>query len=588
MGAFFLAAKDADWDRPAVETVFARKGFAAPAVFDLGTHELLLYRKQLVDVSNHVSDDRGNQLFAVGTPVYQAKGYRDSLEALFADSANGRLDHEALLGNYCLLFHRNDTLTLRTDPLGVQQVFHTTDGGCISSSFLATMAALPGRASINHPAFREEIAGGYILPPDTVVEEVRCLVPGRSSPLRLGTVDVPACPLPEADEPQPTFDACVDKQIAVLTDYFRAVAPLVSQYGADAGISGGYDSRLIVALCGFLDGDIGLHTHATRGQHESERAVATELARLRGYPLVAVETASVEKHRPEDLGTLLEDNLYYFDARNADNMGAFHETYTRAYRKAVLGKYGLGFGGMGGEMYRNYYRTARSTFDCRAWMEHHRYHRMAAPGLRSAGGLGAVHDRVCEKLGNRLGIDFTGRITFAQMRAYYSLVRMPDCDGRNNNAHNQLSFYLTPFIEPRTVRAGLAATPFIGLGGRLEAAMIRKLDPQLAAVNSHYGFPFTSEPPKYRLYCALKGYLPDPFWTAWNRFGIRHRAVGKRYLARYRKTCEVSEQVREADRLLRRLEPELDWETVTMENAGQMTTAYMGQFLREFQDKLTW
>ena len=53
---------------------------------------------------------------------------------------------------------------------------------------------------------------------------------------------------------------------------------------------------------------------------------------------------------------------------------------------------------------------------------------------------------------------------------------------------------MTPLVEPNVVRAALATPLSLKNLGRLEAALIRRVDPKLAAYPSAYGFAFDQAP----------------------------------------------------------------------------------------------
>jgi asparagine synthase (glutamine-hydrolysing) len=79
---------------------------------------------------------------------------------------------------------------------------------------------------------------------------------------------------------------------------------------------------------------------------------------------------------------------------------------------------------------------------------------------------------------------------FRQAQELYWRMRLRYWMGPNNSNNNVLSFAMTPFSEPALTIASSALPRAVKHNGAFEAALIRRLDPNLARYPSVYGFNF--------------------------------------------------------------------------------------------------
>jgi len=325
-----------------------------------------------------------------------------------------------------------------------------------------------------------------------------------------------------------------------------------------------------------------LHTHWVRGVHDAEKAQAEALARALGLGL-RIHPEPVFESLPEDeLEAALMDGLYYYDARAGDNSGAYSTTYTRRYKVLTLGAQRLRLNGEGGEIYRNYYQTSRARLDFPAWMRNRLYYGPSPLALTGTGLEQEMTAHVARKLSARLGFDVSGTVDLVVTRAYYGEVRLPECEGVLANADMQLAHFLMPFADAELQRTAYALTPHIGVAGRFQAAMIEALDPAIAALPSHYGFPISAETYGHRAKAAIRGFIPDALWLQRKVRRFADPQFGRMSAEGYRKVFEVSRVVREAEEALRAYVPGFDPKAAAREAPAKATAVFFGAFVREF------
>ncbi|HXK60451.1 MAG TPA: hypothetical protein PLP42_11220 [Acidobacteriota bacterium] len=590
MGAFFLFTKHSNIDLPSTRQVFRDRGFNEPNVFDLNGATLWLFRKQLLEDNNYYFLNATTAIFAVGTPVYRGTTYLETLRGVLKDYVAGILDWNQLLGAFCLILFVNGRLHIINDRLHLQHVFYDEGGTRISSSFLAIIQSTKERLRLSRRAVYEKLMTGYVTGSETMIEGIHRWTSDEApyrefgSNIRLLTVETG----PSGYEPSSPggFTECATHQVHTLRQYFAQIRANAQRYGCDIGLSGGYDSRLIYALACSLRLPVTAHTHATGHAHASEVQIAEELAQLHGVKLRIIPTRDILSQPEEALDSVLEENFNYFDGRCADNSGFFGETYTRWYRLAVQGSCKLGLNGLGGEIYRNYYCTPN-----RVRFPHWFTANVLYPGaqfvLNKRASRNEVIAAVLEKMGKRLDAKLTGKVDLLTVRRYYSEIRQPDCEGAVVNAHNQLSLYLTPFIEYQIIREAYSATPHLGPSGQFQSAMLELIDSDAARVSSHYGYPLIHQPASRLLIASVKRIVPDLFWILRRRSQVRHSATLTKDYERYQSLVARSRTLGEIHDTLQTFVPGIALPLCLRHSGQRRTTLFVGYFLKRFAERIS-
>jgi hypothetical protein len=200
--------------------------------------------------------------------------------------------------------------------------------------------------------------------------------------------------------------------------------------------------------------------------------------------------------------------------------------------------------------------------------------------------LGQMHRNKAQKMSAAIGVDFTSSIDQRDLRRYYGEIRMPECCGSVNNAQNQVSFYLTPFMEWSSIKKAYEALPFVGVSGRFEAEMVRECSGYLASAPSHYGFPLDREPTVHWMKSAIKGITPDVLANLRVSWGLKRGWLGPTYVEQFDAMRKRSRAMLEIEDALRSFFPELEWRRAFQGSTFGPNAVALGSFLREFSDKL--
>ena len=177
-------------------------------------------------------------------------------------------------------------------------------------------------------------------------------------------------------------------------------------------------------------------------------------------------------------------------------------------------------------------------------------------------------------------------ISAFQIRRYYSEMRMPDCDALNCNAHNQMEFYLTPFIEKKMIQDAYKARRFCK-SGEFQAAMIAKLSPQIASYPSHYGFPFDKkEPLSYKAYTFARGVLPDRIWNYRTNRIVFKGFSSNNNKAYFEKVKEKSDFLSDASKYVEELFPEINFDYLRTDYAMMPNSSYISVVFYMLKDRI--
>lgn len=495
MGAFSLFRPDPDGaTEGGVLRVFEERGFRAPQRFILGDRVCLLWRKQIEGPANHVSSDDGRHLMAVGTPIYRGLGYRQGLVRLHEDLVEGRFERDALLGSYCILYWDGTETTVMSDPANMYHLFALEDGLHLSSSQLAVAMSAGRSIEIDRLVLMEQLITGFITPPTTPYRGVALVDQIMQRAVRWPGIRFRA-PEPDPD-PEPwtgTAAECLSLQIETLREHVATMRCLAEDAGVSIGLSGGYDSRLVLAL--LLDRGVPCEAHTwSSGAHGPEAGISAQLAEMAGIELREVGVRLWEKLSPEELESITRDVIGYWDGRSNNTQGSFNEVHSRRARVAALGRAGLGLSGHGGELYRNREHLPPWRFSLRDWLRFFVINPIGEVALRDESARRELEEHLLGKYERLLASWTARRIDRHRARRWYARVWLPFAAGPKLCAENQLSFSLIVFAEERVLRQALRCTSTIGLDGRFEGAMIRDLSPSLASVQSNYRHPLDRTP----------------------------------------------------------------------------------------------
>ena len=518
MGGFFLVRDDRSGAGSArverLRASFERQGFPAPRVLRAGAAMVSVYPKLCDGGESVVMRENGEFCAVIGTLLYCHATGLPALERLLSDFKSGTIQRSSLHGHYCVLIGTGDAIEVFTDPFGIYPVWKNTDNNVVSSSFLAISDAMDG-VTVDTQAAYEYVFQGATYGGASVFREIDLF--DCHSILRFGpSVETkPWGPTPAAAELGLSDADRLARNLANLRAYYDAI---VSCFGdrIDTALSGGYDSRLTLAL--LLERGATPSIHVYGRPEDGDVTVAKHVAANEGFALSHVDKSTFAPVEPDDFADVIERKFLAFHCHPPDGLfenGSDLDTRTELSRGGRLM-----LNGGGGEVFRNYFYLPDRPFSIRQilWAFYSRFDPATCTGLFDPERYyRALEDKIRKTLGvvgNRLSRRDVERV-YPEFRCRFWM-------GRNNSVNNRLGPALTPLIDENVVPDTLGLPLKIKNFGRFEARMINAINPLLAAYQTVYGHGLAGDPPLQRILKDLKTYIRPPIVRRFT-YRLKHR-----------------------------------------------------------------
>jgi hypothetical protein len=512
MGAFVLITDKAGPDPQAVETKarasFARQGFAEPNTLRYPGGTLLVYAKQVAPVANLVRLGDDDFCAATGTFHYKGATGKSGLGSLHADfdiaSKTGTfgLVADRLHGAFGIILRKDGRTFVFIDRVGVYKVYRDEGGTIFSSSFLAVLETTSRRRA-DIQAVYEYVFQGATYGGDTLAEDIQLLSPDHLAEpgvgLRFGAW--PGYGVPEIA--RKGMDHQVEQIHSLLSRQFGDMAKAFDGH-IDTALSGGYDSRLILAQL-FSHG-VRPDVHVYGKSTDPDVVVAKRIAAGEGFPLNHEDKGQGADLPLDQAEESISRTFHAFDG--FPNDGVFDSGRDLASRKERCRTGALMLNGGGGEVFRNFFYLPDRTVTVRQmmWCFYTQFDPAAAALTFSEDDF---HARLGEKAKATLGL-VGERLSRAQVELFYPLFRCRYWMGRNNAVNSRFGSALTPFIDDALIRQTVSVPLTYKNFGQFEARLIAMASPALAGYQSDYGYPFDAPPPLSARLKSMMTYLRPP------------------------------------------------------------------------------
>jgi len=496
MGAFLLISEGAGYfNKEEALVVMGHQCLTEPVKFALTGWELYLFPKRLTKCTNY-RHENGRSVFVTGTPFFFGKTYSSTIEILLQEAYNGNFPGTGLCGLYFLLQNDGKSLKFSTDPGGIYSLFHSKDNMVLSSSFLSLCSGLPSLTP-DKDAITENLVTGSIIGSETVFKEIRRFDPLNPASFK-GIEYVKSVGRQALKYGFKNRRESIKGQLEVLDEYFSGLRQFVDEAGADSGITGGFDSRLLLSLSRrhFEKDKIQFHSHFRHNPDEDFR-IGKSLCDNLALEFI---TIPYKEFLPDssDAEAILERCMLYTDGQ-ARTHSFWHEEFNGAENRILtLGLKRLGLSGIGGEQYRNSERLTATHINKINWIRYNLVRRSAGEPFISKAEENRLVERLDDKISGRLGLYGKSRVDLYSIKRYMNEVYIPANRGLRAINDNRLAWSLLPFADYSVSRAAYKSVPFLGRSLDYEAEMIRFIDPQAASVESGYGYPFSRREPVYK------------------------------------------------------------------------------------------
>ena len=422
---------------------------------------------------------------------HRARAGAAGLESFFAAFDPSAPDLTETRGQFTLLIKKAGALHLLSDALGTNKIYHDHDHRLFSNLFIAVAEALEG-PRLDLQGCYEYVWNGVPAGERSFFAELRSLAAGLmtviAAPEKPRRQPLPPLRLAEDQATAgETMAAAASRQLerldALVTETRRAFGDQVNLL-----FSGGYDSRLLLAL--LLAAGIRPRLTVFGRPGELDREVAQQVAKGDGLDFNPVDKSQVETPPPEAFRDSFLADYGAFDGWKVT--GLFDSGADRRDRQAQVAGGWAKMNGSLGEIHRNFFYLPDRPFSARQ-LVHSFYARYDPRAMTARFAAETYEEAIAHAIMAALGTD-DPRLTRRQVELAYPLFRGRYWTAREVPLNQGFGAYLTPFMEPAVIK-GTPDWPLAWKShGLIEAAMIARLSPRLAAYSSVYGWPFDRPP----------------------------------------------------------------------------------------------
>lgn len=436
---------------------------------------------------------------AVGPLWYRGAFGSTALQRLLADAAAGEgaapgIDETALRGNFALYLETPRGRWLLNDPLGFVRIYRSADGGFHGTSWLAARA-YAAAGELDEAAAAEYVLLGASHSERTPFAGVTRTRLGHGVDLdgRCERARFPEGLVPVTDVRHASFGEALERIGAQLATSFDEITGAFPGR-TSAALSGGFDSRLIVASLLAKGERPRLFVYGPDASEDVR--IAREIADGENIALRCIDKSAMSASLPECEVDDLARNALFFDG--LPNDGIEDRGVDRRTRLEQNANGFIALNGGGGEIFRNFFhlpdRAYRPIDIVRAF-----YRGFDPEVFRRAGGLRAYERRLAASIARAVGLPAAEDparqwMTREQVELVYPFFRCHHWMGLNNSLSIRYGHFATPLVDLSLVRQAALLPMAWKNAGAFESRLIAARYPGVARYGSSYGFRFAEGP----------------------------------------------------------------------------------------------
>ena len=251
MGGFILVNKSEHTDHEALQAAaldaFTQMGFANPHIVSTDDYVLLAFAKHQGSELAFEQFPNGDFVFSCGTLFYDGAIGKAAASAFYRDYNGSPGPRDRASGHYAVILRKGDATEIVPDSFGGYHVFCDSEMRIATSAFLAVAAAL-NQLTVNVQSAYEYVFTGVVSGNATLFNEIIVAPVNSTITVQAGKMEpvrhLLRLPLTTSGE---DFEASIGQTMRLLDRYFASIA---TNFGdrVNCALSGGYDSRLILAL----------------------------------------------------------------------------------------------------------------------------------------------------------------------------------------------------------------------------------------------------------------------------------------------------------------------------------------------------
>lgn len=402
-----------------------------------------------------------------------------------------KYDEEVLDGNFAIFFHNGTQSWLLNDALGIVRIYASADNCFYSTSWLATCAYM-GTPELHEEAAIEYVLLGAVHSNGTQAQGVNSLPLARIFDIETRGTRARFQKQMIGDDVQYTsFDEAADTCVHRLRKVFTVIAAQFSGR-INAALSGGYDSRLIIA--GLLASEVQPKLFVYGDKNAKDVAIARDVAQALNMPISVIDKALLNRGLPSINLDCLVHNALFFDG--LPNDGIYDAGADRQTRLAQNADGWIALNGGGGEIFRNFFHLPDRDLHLydvvRAF-----YRGFDKQVFRKPAMFASFEERLVESMSDTLvdsGVNWSTTLDRHQVELIYPLFRCHYWMSVNNSVAMRHGYYVTPLVDLQSVRLAYRLPLTWKNAGKFESCLITKLNHAAAKQISTYGFRFSDGP----------------------------------------------------------------------------------------------
>jgi asparagine synthase (glutamine-hydrolysing) len=500
MGGFLLYNKNSNQiiSENALK-VFEHKKQRISGEKNFADYKLITFSKRSFENKNFFLFDNEDFIASTGTPVYKKLSGNNAASELYNNfKGTTSLDFRDFQGHFCYIIYFDKKVFIFNDFNGLYHIYRDTNYNIFSNSFLAVTNSLK-KKNISHQGLYEYIFYGATYGNDTLINEVKILDNKKIHQLIPQFTSFNKS-FPKKVPDKLKFNELIDVISTDLINYFGIITKDYDHFSL--GLSGGFDSRLLLSLLLNFNVKPIIYVHGMPDSMDVK--ISCSIAKAFGLEFESYFDPDNKLIDKDFLKEFIKSKFYSDEGLN--DFGIFNSILNKDIEISHRAKINLNGGA--GEIFRRITRVPGNSVNVSHFVnEKYNFPR----------------DLVTQKFNKEIFFrNFNNKILdcfdIENIKPLLDTVLVnladPNFKGRYWGAKitsklNQYCYSLMPFLEPTFYLKSIYIPNKYKVAGRFEAALIGKINPELAKFNSNYGFNFYKGPNiKDKVAELLKIYSP--------------------------------------------------------------------------------
>jgi hypothetical protein len=520
MGMFFLIRNLPELERRSVAAsrLADRMGYNAPKIIKSDEATLYLYPSLGASAVEALTFPNGDFVAVCGTFLFSGSLGSEALREFYAAFHGDFSILDDAVFNFAIIIRKGGCIFVAGDRFGGFHIFRDAELNIVSSSFLIATEVLDQITVLPQNVF-EYVFNGVVSGNDTLIKELTLIPIGAVLLFKRDVALLQQSRMEPVRKPSPLErEELLELSLSILNERFGLLAKVFGDR-ITCALSGGYDSRLILALIRKLGLQPRVYVYGKR--EDKDVAIASKIASGEGFELDIVDKDARPKVPVADFPDVVARN--YLASDGYTWAGIFHNGAERLESAARVAGGAIALNGGGGEIFRNFFHLLDRHYSFRqlAWSFYAQFDpRVCTDAFKSAHYFHHIERKMMELVGR------ADRLERPTVEWLYHRFRCRSWDGRVDTINGQFGYTGLPFLSTRITQIGASIPVRWKYHGEFQAELIARTDPRLASYHSNYGYPFVGRPSALARAGDFATYIRPP-WARRLSYRMRHRWRGR-------------------------------------------------------------